>query len=101
MRNGANCSHPNFAGGGETPRNGGLGGVRGRISHSADGGFGGGAGTNDGGGGGGGYSGGDGGCWCSGQLTSGGGGGSYNAGTNQLGTSGYNSDDGRVFIDKL
>ena len=101
LSNGANGSHPNFAGGGETPSNGGLGGVRGRISHSADGGFGGGAGTNDGGGGGGGYSGGDGGCWCSGQLTSGGGGGSYNAGTNQLGTSGYNSDDGRVFIDKL
>ena len=43
-----------------SPANGAEGGVRGRISHSADGGFGGGGGTNDGGGGGGGYRGGGG-----------------------------------------
>ena len=99
ISDGANGSHPEFCSGGFAPQNGAQGGERGRISHSADGGFGGGGGTNDGGGGGGGYSGGGGGRWS--PLYPGGGGGSYNAGTNQSNSEGFNDGHGKVFIDKL
>ena len=92
-------SHPEYCAGGSAPRNGAQGGVRGRISHSADGGFGGGGGTNDGGGGGGGYSGGGAGGFS--PIEPGGGGGSYNAGSNQSNSEGFNDGHGKVFIDKL
>jgi hypothetical protein len=99
LSNGADGSHPDHCEGGFAPRNGGAGGDRGRISHSADGGFGGGGGTNDGGGGGGGYSGGGGGRWS--PLYPGGGGGSYNQGNNQDNQTDFNNDHGRVFIELL